>query len=718
MKTGVEQVLQYISGLSFSQAQPQLIIHPNTHPSFPFRVLGRLLIRGAAVVASLGVNAGVDGMNRLAERCSCRTSAIVSGCICMAHGFFLYAQVSGLSMECGMEHYPQCARDIKTPGGLFEALVSAHVSFDASGALETGLEALTTSMCYDAGHYVDCKAGRYTPLPAHGTSVDALCTALECGGLDFNSTLLHLSYLYSIEHLWSQPGWRPGEKPNGQYPGRPASGMLFTWSFVWPHVKLGLMHAYFYLRMRPGVRRNGIWWFDFFGKWSLSDVLVLAAVLALFNLEVKESFIDLWTNLRPHFIPLCDAFCLTHFGKNLSIVYPGFANSSAPIPPSNCSTACHAIDVAVSTTLIPENLPQSELYFQLRIEGCAAMYTFCIAVLLSLFTGMWVEHKDEELRDETHTRKLSIDFGQQLAISGNTLESMHLDSERHATGSHLGRRCMAGVEIDASPQAITHISHSEQLRSSTLAAGLLANSTVHDPTNEHVVMASSSTQMVRRRRVADCLLLGMHVSLVLLQLVAVIGSFTLPAFERVVSGAMSDLLLEAGIDFTAHISLWSLPYMTARGGGLDYFIAATFTLFIIVMPLVRSLSLLALLLVPMRVETARWLHVNSRRVVGMTALDVMLIATPLIGIAFGPMSEVLLNDQSVHFCKLIEDIYSTGHRCLRIDVIPEVGYWFNVAAVALYLLSGFDGSPTSKFIHRRLYPHDQHPPPSLQECRE
>ena len=54
---------------------------------------------------------------------------------------------------------------------------------------------------------------------------------------------------------------------------------------------------------------------------------------------------------------------------------------------------------------------------------------------------------------------------------------------------------------------------------------------------------------------------------------------------------------------------------------------------------------------------------------------------------------------------------------MRIDVLPATGYWFNVAAVLLLVLSGFDGSPTSKFIHRRLYPHDADPPPSCR-CKE
>ena len=96
----------------------------------------------------------------------------------------------------------------------------------------------------------------------------------------------------------------------------------------------------------------------------------------------------------------------------------------------------------------------------------------------------------------------------------------------------------------------------------------------------------------------------------------------------------------------------------------------------------------------------------------------MLIATPLIGAAFGPMSEALLSPETFPLCVTLEAIYpATGQTCMRIDVLPDTGYWFDVAAVVMMLLSGFDGSPTSKFIHRRLYPQDDDPPPSCN-CRE
>lgn len=91
----------------------------------------------------------------------------------------------------------------------------------------------------------------------------------------------------------------------------------------------------------------------------------------------------------------------------------------------------------------------------------------------------------------------------------------------------------------------------------------------------------------------------------------------------------------------------------STAGGLDILMAATFIIFIIAGPILRTLSLLALLLLPMPLERQRSVYLFSRRLVSYTAVECMLIATPLIGMAFGPMSEALLNDQVLPSLKLL-----------------------------------------------------------------
>ena len=641
-------------------------------------------------------------------------------------------------------------------GGLLQATLDAHLEYDAAGLLKAGLETLAQEECFQKGRYVECDEGRH----AHSAE---LCSILECRGIEFQDLLLHISYLYSIDHLWNQPGWRPREKPTGVYPGRPAAGMLFFWSFLWPHIKLVLMHLFFYLPLPPRLRRNGNFWLAFWGKWSLADVLVMACVLALFNLDAQMSLVALWQHLEPGFGQLCDAFCLTSYQKSIAGI--DFHNRSQPLPPSNCSTACLLARTALDAEVTPSSLPHSDLHVNLKMEGLAAMYAFCVAVLISLSTGVWIDSLDDALREGGGTAAQGKRGGdaQDMALSlhGPRNATPHSLPEAFpgasTTSSAPSVLALAPELADSTPSATradgplggtvrldgspgsgsgssTMLTHGNGVSSAmppacdgprgiraALRARLLGAGGAFGLGGGGDVSAESSGDspllvhhIGRRPGDRERVCLCMHAVLVLVQLVLVVGAFMLPAFERVVEGSMAKLLLDAGVDFTSYISMWSLPAMVARDGGLDYLMAATFTLFIVIAPVLRGLTLLALLLLPMQLSTARRLYVHSRRIVSYTALDVMLIATPLIGMAFGPMSEILLNDQTFAPCGMLDHIYGTGEICMRIDVIPTTGYWFNVAAVAIYLLSGFDGSPTSKFIHRRLFPLDPEPPPGCK----
>lgn len=208
-----------------------------------------------------------------------------------------------------------------------------------------------------------------------------------------------------------------------------------------------------------------------------------------------------------------------------------------------------------------------------------------------------------------------------------------------------------------------------------------------------------------------CALL-VNAALVLAQLIAVMGAFLLPAFRRTVGGVVGQILTELGISFDADINFVEMAVMAARGGGWNYLVAGTFLLFNLVTPMLRALSMLAVLALPLSLRHARALYTASRLAVAFSALDVMLVATPLISATFKPFSAVIL-DTKHEPCVTLLELYPGHSVCLEILVTPEIGYWFNVAAVVLMLFCGYDGSPTAKWIHRRLYPHDQSPPPSL-----
>ena len=60
----------------------------------------------------------------------------------------------------------------------------------------------------------------------------------------------------------------------------------------------------------------------------------------------------------------------------------------------------------------------------------------------------------------------------------------------------------------------------------------------------------------------------------------------------------------------------------AQEEGLDYLMAGAFLVFILVAPILRVVSLLLLLLLPLRLETQKVIYTWSRRLVTFTATEV------------------------------------------------------------------------------------------------
>jgi hypothetical protein len=213
----------------------------------------------------------------------------------------------------------------------------------------------------------------------------------------------------------------------------------------------------------------------------------------------------------------------------------------------------------------------------------------------------------------------------------------------------------------------------------------------------------------------------LHVGLVACQIVLTILAFSTPLFERRLTGSLSLLLAHYGFDFTGYYSMFELGLLSAAVGGWSLIMSFTFWIFIIVCPLVRGFSLLYLLLTPLTRPAARRLHAVSRAVSYYYAFEVMLVAVPLIGITIQPMTSSLFTDFNTPICKQINQAFpnppgtNPPNLCFTITVVPSAGYWVVAAAVALFLASGFDGSPTHKYIHCRLYPGDE-PPPNLAAC--
>lgn len=93
------------------------------------------------------------------------------------------------------------------------------------------------------------------------------------------------------------------------------------------------------------------------------------------------------------------------------------------------------------------------------------------------------------------------------------------------------------------------------------------------------------------------------------------------------------------------------------------------------------------------------LHLPSpachRPTAALARAQVLLIVVPLCSIVSSAFSERLV--QNVSFCP---------DPCVKVLLHPHWGYFMLIPPIIVFLLSGFDGSPTHAFLYARIYPEN------------
>ena len=212
------------------------------------------------------------------------------------------------------------------------------------------------------------------------------------------------------------------------------------------------------------------------------------------------------------------------------------------------------------------------------------------------------------------------------------------------------------------------------------------------------------------------MLMSAHVLLLLGHLAATCAAIWAPLVRRRLEGNLPALLDELGFDFTASYSMWDLGLLAVGTGGWDLLMAATFQIFVLIVPVLRPASLLVLLLAPLQRRTARRVFLLSRYLSFYYAHEVMLVVVPLLQATMGPLTAGILMPANFPPCVPLQAKYGQLH-CFAYAVDMVEGYYFTFVAVGMHILAGFDGSPTHKFLHRRLFPEEPPPPPHCCERR-
>ena len=756
----------------------------------------------------------------------CR-SAVVSALCVLCHACFGYAQLSGEQFDCPGHGASKrkCLQQYESQG-VAQALLGVHLEYEARGLLAHTIggaeELLCGTECPNPTVGVrepseSWSTPAYQPQPGPLVPLNLtdpmayVCDALRCDtcvsvlgvqewqacALDVEYTLLHMSYRYSVDELWSSEGPRDAHGAV-THPGRTAAALIFLFSFAWPHIKLLLLQLAFFLPLSSRARRNANFWLAFLGKWSLTDVIVMCVIIALFNISLAMPISQLWSEFVGTAADSCETFC---------------ADWSVAIDAGvNCTRVCLQLEEIVGDRLLsPSELEAGAVVVRLRMRGLDAMYAFCVAVVLSLTIGVLIEHLDDATRpdhgggdgdghgDADGDGHGDADAGQRDGVGAALLEAFRVGSDaapaqQRSSSSFAAAAAGRGTETELQEASLHPTALSPGWMVSMLppppaaAAGAAGGDgaagggsggggsgsdggegsdgsgsvRVHDSpdrsrqSSEVTAQAGESggsgegggdasggsgggggsrggdgdgalkattTPAVAAWRVGGGFGIAWrwrdrrswvhaaHVGAVALQLVLLLGAICTPMFLRRCRGVLARALDEHGINFDGTYNMVDMAQLAGQSGGLNYLMAATFWIFVIVGPMTRSLTVLALLLLPLSPRRQRALHGFSRHIAAYYAYEVLLVAVPVINIAFGPTTQHLLNDRNFPPCAELAPVYpDEGGVCFKINVLPQGGYQYAIGVMVLFVVAGFDGSPTHKYIHRRLFPRDAPPP--------
>ena len=144
------------------------------------------------------------------------TAALVSLLIVCGHFCFAYAQLTGQAQDCpgyAAGNGTGCPQSFAGSDGLAKIIMYADVEYEARGWVASALGLAEERVCHTS-----CPHGNQTSIPAGEGAAESVCGLLSCDtcvalfgvgaeqacNVNLHQYLLHMSYLYSVDHLWGQ----------------------------------------------------------------------------------------------------------------------------------------------------------------------------------------------------------------------------------------------------------------------------------------------------------------------------------------------------------------------------------------------------------------------------------------------------------------------------------------------------------------------------------
>jgi len=473
------------------------------------------------------------------------------------------------------------------------------------------------------------------------------------------STIQTFTYSFAIQELWEAAGM-PDKKM-----ARFAAILLALFSGVWPHLKLLLLNWTWLTMRNPKRRSKCLHWLSCLGKWSLADILVVCVMVGVLHID--------W-NVDPEAIRLG---VKDHLPFLLGLVKSQFTNEElcSKLLKTDCThysilhVQCNACTVALEKkdwtgsfgqTILNGVSGSGEGLMALRVIGMPGIYAFCAAVVLSIFLSLIVDLLDHKASN--------YELLQTTNIQNETEEEILIEQPL----------------LDENPATLS--AQYTILNDDNTADVAVEESQVSSLTNDappsHLSIEMGGADQGEGDVVSSVFIRWcscIHGLLSFCVVVSTLFACLQLTFERKVEGAIPTLLHEVlGMEWTKFYSLHTLSETTGAAGGWDYMLQATFCLFIVFGPIVRSILCVMVHILPGRLSTIQTI---CDLIGAFCAWEVLIIAVIMIGMLMPSITGTILSDDR---CSEIDE---TGN-CFQVSYkVLSAFYTIVAAGIALILLS-------------------------------
>ena len=411
-------------------------------------------------------------------------------------------------------------------------------------------------------------------------------------------------------------------------------------------MRLIILHLAFYLPLSRAFRRSTTMLVANMGKWALTVVVVFCAGLVdLFNLQGRNSFVELWQAVDGKLHDKCEAFC---------------ANSTLA-PEFNCTRVCDELDPIID--ILPTEL-QGDVTYGLEATPLDSLFWFCVGTLFAWFCDILVMELEKRAPGARH------------GLSRGELVPPSLHDPPSSPG---------GLEEDS---WIMLPKRGRQYELSQRGA------------------QARAPRLARRPRSVVCALLGLQL---VLTVVAIATTFYTRSIDGSLihllqRSSFSKSMLQGKLH--SDYSLWDIGWVQiTSSSGSSLFMGVTFIIYLIVCPLLRPLTLLLVASARLPLRATQILFELSRYVSYSCGLDVALAMPWLLRLAFGTAGlSKLVGSHEV--CTALPDAGESDGECLIYAVDPAYGYWLTAVAFLLSLVLTFEpfGLAQSEHATRTLRP--------------